>query len=208
MRRFLVSAVLTLIWTTPATGQCLEIPAGTAPLIDGVFDKNEWSDATTVGFTANAESIQVRVHLVHDSEQLYLAFEYPGFPDGELVIPEILIDPDNGKTPVWSDDDWWFHVSAQDCEIQGGYDDYDRCGITRPLWAGEPNFAFAPDSAPLAALEIRIPLSMLTIATGEMFGLGLTVHAWPSDSRGYWPQGAAIDQPSTWGIATMATMND
>ncbi|MBU0595253.1 hypothetical protein KJ567_01035, partial [Candidatus Bipolaricaulota bacterium] len=107
------------------------------------------------------------------------------------------------KTTEWSVDDWWFHVSAQDCEAQGEYDVYTRCGRTRPLWSGKPNFAPDPDSVPLGAIEVRIPLSMVGILPGDVFGLALRVLAWPSDTLGHWPAGAAIASPATWGEAVL-----
>lgn len=203
MRRFPMAAAVLALCSFLAGASPLEIPLGSAPVIDGAFDPSEWSDATTVTFNAHAEAIDVRVHLVHDGEQLYIAFEYPKYPDGELIIPEVLIDPDNGKTVHWADDDWWFHVSAQNCDAQGEYDNYGRCGLARPHWLGRPNFAPGNASVPLDAIEIRIPLSMAGITSGVPFGLSLIVNAWPSDTRGYWTEGASIESPATWGEAVL-----
>ncbi|MFC2078427.1 DPP IV N-terminal domain-containing protein [Candidatus Bipolaricaulota bacterium] len=203
MKCLLAAAVLVICAVSVVAAQ-IDIPLGSSPAIDGAFTASEWLDAMTVEFTANAGTIHVRVHLVHDAEQLYVAFEYLEYPDGELVIPEILIDPNNGKSEMWASDDWWVHVSAQNCDAQGEYDNYDRCGLTRPLWRGRPNFASGDDSVPLDAIEIRIPLSMLEIPIGKVFGLGLTVNAWPSETRGYWPAAASIDSPATWGEAVLS----
>ncbi len=181
----------------------LGIPFGSAPTVDGVFDAAEWSAAATVGLLANEGTIDVRVHLVHDGEDLYVAFETIANPDDELLIPEILIDVEDDRSEGWSDDDWWFHVSAQNCDARGGYDDYTRCSLTRPSWLGRPNFAPSPRSVPLDAIEIRIPLSMLALMVGETFGLGVTANAWPSDTRGYWPETASIVSPETWGAAVL-----
>jgi L-ascorbate metabolism protein UlaG (beta-lactamase superfamily) len=199
---------LLLAGTVVASPAPLEIPLGSAPVIDGTFDPLEWLDATTIAFTANAGAIDVRVHLVHDGEELYAAFEYPKYPDGELIMPEILIDADNEKEEDWEDDDWWFHVSAQNCDARGEYDNYGRCGLTRPAWLGRPNFAPGSASAPLDAIEIRIPLGMVGIASGEPFGLALTVDAWPSETRGYWPDDASIESPATWGEAVLVAGSD
>lgn len=203
MRRLLTTAVVLALCSCFVEALPLEVPLGDAPEVDGAFDPSEWSDATTVAFAANAGAIEVRVHLLHDAEWLYVAFEYVANPDSELVIPEILIDSDNGKTEEWTGDDWWFHVSAQNCDAQGEYDNYGRCGLTRPAWLGRPNFAPGSASVPLDAIEIRIPVSMAGIAPGEPFGLSLTVNAWPSDTRGYWPDGGSIESPATWGEAVL-----
>jgi hypothetical protein len=183
----------------------LQIPFGAAPVVDGAFTAAEWHDAATVEFVAATGAVHGRVHLVHDGTRLYVGFEVVENPGGELVIPEILIDPNNGKAPSWQADDWWFHVSAQDCDAQGGYDNYSRshCGVTRALWSGMPNFAPDPNSVALPAIEVQTPLSMVPLSTGAVFGLSLTVNAWPSDTRGYWPEGADIKSPATWGEAIL-----
>lgn len=208
MRRLRMTAVVLALCSCFVEASPLEIPLGSAPEVDGAFDPSEWSDATTVEFTVNDGVIDVRVHLVHDDEQLYVAFEYVVNPDAELIIPEILIDPNNGKSQDWADDDWWFHVSAQNCDAQGEYDNYGRCGLARPAWLGRPNFAPGSASVPLDAIEIRIPFSMVGIAPGEPFGLSLTVNAWPSDTRGYWPDGGSIESPATWGEAVLVAGSD
>jgi len=54
---------------------------------------DEWSGARTVEFTAAYGVVEVRAHLVHDGEQLYVAFEYTANPDAVLegaVFPEAL----------------------------------------------------------------------------------------------------------------------
>jgi hypothetical protein len=170
-----------------------------------MFTAAEWQGAAKVEFAAAAGAVHVRVHLVHDSARLYVGFEYVENSGGELVMPEILIEPGNGKAPTWQPDDWWFHVSAQDWDAQGGYDDYSRshCGIVRPLWSGVPNFATDSNSVALPAIEVQIPLSMIPLSTGVAFGLSLTVDSWPSDARGYWPEGADIKSPATWGEAIL-----
>ena len=140
--RSLPLAVLAFFALTIAglAAEPLGIPFGTSPVIDGLFLATEWDDAVRVDFSAAEGAAIVWVHLKHDGEYLYLAYEYPEYPTyteypfGELIIPEILLDPDNAKTADWAEDDWWLHVSAQNCEAQGEYDDY---GLPRPqplLW--------------------------------------------------------------------------
>lgn len=181
----------------------LEIPSGSPPDIDGVFRPSEWQDAAIVELSTADERVEVRVHLIHDEEQLYVAFQTGENSDRELVIPEVLIDPDNAKHAEWGDDDWWFHVSAQNCDCRGGYDDYMQCALTRPGWLGRPNCAPDPHSVRLDAIEMRISLSMVPLSSGSPFGLALEVNAWPSDTRGYWPAGASIESPVTWGEAVL-----
>ena len=110
MRRFLAMAAVLVLCGFAVGASPIEIPLGDAPAIDGVFEPDEWSSARTIDFAANQGVVETRAHLVHDGEQLYVAFEYTANPDGELIIPEILIDADNGKTENWAPDDWWFHI--------------------------------------------------------------------------------------------------
>jgi hypothetical protein len=205
MRRGFGFVLVVAAAAASASAAQLGIPFGVAPVIDGAFDAAEWSDAAKLELFTDAGAVHARVHLMHDGERVYIAFEYVENAGGELVIPEILVDPDNGKAATWQADDWWFHVSAQDCDAQGAYDDYSRshCGITRAQWAGLPNFAPDPYSVPLPAIEIAIPFSMLPASAGPAFGLCLTVSAWPSETRGYWPADADIRSPATWGEAIL-----
>ncbi len=204
MRKVLVLVLWSAAVAVSLDAEPLRIPFGAAPVVDGAFTATEWPGATTVEFVAAGGAVRVRVHLIHDGNRLYVAFEYVENPGGELVIPEIVIDPNNGKAAAWQADDWWFHVSAQDCDAQGGFDNYARCGITRPLWSGMPNFKPDPYSVALPAIEVVIPLSMTSLAIGVPFGVALTVNSWPSDTRGYWPDGASILSPATWGEAVLS----
>lgn len=203
MRTLALSASAMALLSVFAGASTLEIPLGVTPEIDGAFDASEWAGATTVEFAANERAVQVRAHLVHDGEYLFVAFEYIKNLDAELVLPEVLIDAGNEKTEDWADGDWWFHVSAQNCEAQGEFDNYGRCGLTRPHWLGRPNFAPGAASEALPAVEIRIPLDLVGIAVEVPFGLSLTVNAWPSDTRGYWPEEADITMPASWGVAVL-----
>ena len=198
-------AILTLLAAAAAipAAASVEIPLGEPPSIDGEFSHAEWAGATRVEFTANEGRIAIIGHLLQSACELYVAFEFAENPDGEIVIPEILIDPDNSKAEAWEPDDWWFHVSAQNCDAEGGYDDYSRCALRRPNWIGRPNFAPDPHSVPLPAIEIRIPFWMVGISSEAPFGLTLSALAFPSETRGSWPTDAEIDHPSTWGEASL-----
>jgi len=179
--RKLLPLLVVLILTAPALGvDRLEIPHGSSPTIDGAFQLEEWEDGVLVEFTAAHGEASILVYVKHDDDYLYAGFEYPDYPDGELLLPEVLIDPNNEKSELWSADDWWFHVSAQNCDGQGGYGDYNRCGRTRSGWLGRPNFLPGSRSVPLDAIEIRISLELADLALGTPFGLALTLEAWPA----------------------------
>jgi len=187
-----------------ALGQAtIEIPLGEAPDIDGEFTAVEWTGAARVDFSTNHGETVTAVHLLQAAGELYVAFEFFENPTGELIVPEILIDPDNAKSAGWEADDWWFHVSAQNCDDQGTYGNYSRCGLVRPQWSARPNYAPEPHSIPLPAIEVRIPLPMIEVESGSTFGLALAARSWPSDTAGGWPSGASADNPATWGEATL-----
>ena len=186
-----------------AAAEPLEIPWGTAPRIDGIFGPAEWEGSATVQMEAGHGTIEVHVHLVHDGQQLYLAFEYVKNPRNEHIYPEILVSPNALRTAEWDKDDWWFHVSGTNCDAHGGYDDYSRCEPTRPLWLGRPNYRAG---SRVCATEIRIPLSMVGIEPEAAFGFALSVWCAPSEARGYWPDSASIGSPATWGEAVLSAM--
>jgi len=77
----------------------------------------------------------VRVHLVHDGDRFHIAFESVENTEGELVTPEALIDPDDSRIEARSHDDWWFHVSAQDCDTRGYWP--EDASIESPATWGE-----------------------------------------------------------------------
>ena len=189
--------VLALLALSALARETIAIPLGEAPDVDGEFSAAEWGGAARVRFTTDGGAVGVVAHLLQAAGELYVAFDFAENPTGELIVPEILIDPDNAKSPEWGSDDWWFHVSAQNCDKQGGRDDYSRCGLVRPQWWARPNYAPEPHSVPLPAIEVRIPLSMIGVESGATFGLALTGHSWPSDTLGGWPNEVSPDRPAT-----------
>ena len=181
----------------------LAIPWGSAPVIDGVFRPSEWEGAAIVELSANDGTIGVRVHVVHDEERLYFAFEFDENPGGKVIAPEIYIDADNGKTNDWASDDWWFHVSAKDCDAHGGFGSAGECAEARVLWTACPNYRPVNPPIPLEAIEIEIPIDVVQVGVGKQFGLALAGLCWPGDTQAHWPEGASIEHPATWGEAVL-----
>ena len=208
MRRFTLAAAVLVLCSHLAGASPLEIPMGSAPVIDGVFRPPEWEGAAIVELSANDGSIGVRVYVVHDEERLYFAFEFDENPGGKVVAPEIYIDADNGKTNDWASDDWWFHVSAKDCDAHGGFGSAGECAEARALWTACPNYRPVDPPIPLEAIEIEIPIDVLQVGVGKPFGLALAALCWPGNTQAHWPEGAAIERPATWGEAVLASRDD
>jgi L-ascorbate metabolism protein UlaG (beta-lactamase superfamily) len=203
MRRFTMAAAVLVLCSFLAGASPLEIPLGSAPVIDGVFWPSEWEGAAIVELSANDGTIGVRVYVVHDEERLYFAFEFDENPGGKVIAPEIYIDADNGKTNDWASDDWWFHVSAKDCDAHGGFGSAGECAEVRAQWTACPNYRPVHPPIPLEAIEIEIPIDVVQVGVGKPFGLALAGLCWPSDTQAHWPEGASIESPATWGEAVL-----
>ncbi|MCX6834744.1 MAG: SBBP repeat-containing protein [candidate division Zixibacteria bacterium] len=187
----------------------LVIPRGAGVTIDGVMHPGEWTDAETVTLGIDGVT-DVTVFVKHDGASLLVAYSYSYVGQAGLCLPEIFVDTDNNKNADWQNDDWWFHVSASDCEAQGTYGVYTDCSIVQPNWQAVPNFAMTPNPPPLGTFEISIPFSKLGVGVGSALGIAFRVE-WVSPSMfGYWPATATPDSPATWGnaIISPAMYND
>lgn len=175
------------------------IPYGNPVVIDGEIHSNEWNGADSVMIDILGGTKQVKVLYKHDSTNFYFAF-LGNLESVNARYPEVLFDVNNDKGTSWDVDDWWFHVSATDCEYQGQASNYDSCMAVRPHWKAEPNFAAGPPNTD--TVEIQIPFSTigLDILITDTFGLAFdvtnTFSAWE-----YWPFNAQIGNPSTWANA-------
>jgi len=179
----------------------LDIPLGTAVVIDGALNDGEWADAVVRQFAVDSY-VEITVMVKHDGANLLAAYHYNFEQEENLCFPELLIDIGNDKTDEWMTDDWWFHVSGSDCEAQGTYDVWDDCSVIQPDWEGVPNFEMVPDPPPLDTFEIRIPLTKIGAAVGDTIGLAFRAAYVPS-LYGYWPPGANVESPATWGTAVL-----
>jgi len=136
---------------------------------------------------------------MHDSLHLYVAY-MGNLASANVRFPEINVDVNYDRSLAWQADDWWFHVSATDCESQGEAGNYDNCQLVRPNWIGMPNFVNGGPT--VDTVEIQIPFStiQLDIQTVDTIGLAFNVsntfNAWE-----YWPAGAEVNSPASWGKA-------
>ena len=184
------------------------IPYGLPATIDGNFSASEWAGANSLVINISAAD-SVIVYLKHDSLNLYLA--YLNNLESSFRFPEIMVDPDNEKSSAWQPDDWWFHISATDCESIGIPSDYGDCSVVQPDWEGVPNMVSGPPF--VDTIEIIIPFvkAGIDLSLNDTIGLALDVTN-TSSIWNMWPASADIDNPSTWANAvfcvTIAELND
>lgn len=178
-------------------GQVLIIPFGNSISADGTLNNVEWQDADTI-VISHANSLQTRVMYKHDGTHLLIAYQNH-LQSAGFYLPEILIDPllDGGTST--QADDWWFHVSATDCEKQGQYGDYDSCMLVRPNWTANPNFSTS--GAAVNEIEIKIPFSTLNLKAGDSLGIGFLIQNF--QSYRYYPTFAHHLNPSSWKTAVL-----
>ena len=187
------------IQKTKAESNSITFVKGRPITVDGVFSKDEWTDARRLDLPISANR-NVNVYYKYDDNNLYFAFTmYLIVGTIEMRCPEILIDRDNRKGTLWLEGrDFWFHVSATDCYSSSGPNIYNNCLKVQTDWIAnnflEPNFN--------DIIEISIPLSKIGLTDlankeiGIAFDVTNTTTLWE-----YWPINASNTNPSTWATA-------
>ena len=178
------------------------VPYGKSVTIDGHISALEWVDTDSVAF-AVGDSVNATVGLKHDGSSLLAVFVFERASDVGMCFPEIFLDANNDKGKGMLADDWWFHVSASNCEARGAFDDYSRCSRSAD-WDAARNYATGDDPAPIDTIEVRIPFDKIGMRVGKVFGLAFRVEyqvrvagIWhPTTSL--WPFGATAGEPITW----------
>lgn len=190
----------TIIGSTLSAQVVIGIPQSAGAAIDGEIRSAEWQlAATTSLIQSNGDTSWILMQ--HDGANLYFAF-YGNLQKGQVVFPEILLDVDHSRSANWQPDDWWFHVSATDCDYQGAYGNFDSCALQRPNWEAVPNFTTGLPYTD--SIEVKIPFSTLNYSFMPMDTIGLavvlsnTVNIFDS-----WPGPASHLQPSTWSEAVL-----
>ena len=169
--------------------------------LDGTISSGEWADADSIEIICPV-SQPIKVYYKHDGENFLAAFVLHNIEVDEYKIPEVLFDTHNDKSVGWLPDDWWFHISAQDCEAQGEFDLFNNCAIVQPDWFGVPNFGFG-SAPPIDTIELLIPWEKLNLQMGDT--IGFAFNFWISDElRLYWPNNATIESPATWGTVIIS----
>lgn len=198
LQHLLISAIF-IGFSVTSVAQTLSIPYAPPATVDGVVSPAEWDSAVQVEIRYGANP-GARVRIMHDSTNLFILFT--GSLESGNRFPEILIDPNFDRSPIWMNDDWWFHVSATDCAYQGQPQNYDSCIAMATSWTGVPNMS--PGPAMVDTIEIMIPLAKLgkDISSIDSFGLCAEMLRF-NGGYDYWPIGAHIDTPRTWSKAVL-----
>lgn len=188
-----------LLLTTALHAQVIDFPLDTNMVsVDGVLATDEWKNAASLMIGVNATD-SVRVLYKHDNTAMYFAFSGK-LESANALFPELLMDAQNKNGSSWSAGQWWFHVSATDCENDGAYGKYDNCLAIQPDWEGAPNFS--PGSPMTDTVEIRIPFSKVgfNTATMDTMGMVMMVSNTATTFKTY-PAGADKEVPATWAKA-------
>jgi hypothetical protein len=178
----------------------LDVKHGGTPVIDGVFSSGEWSDANSIQISVE-QGWTVQVSYKHDNSALYIAFSNL-INKGKKLYPELLLDTTNGKTAAWNSDDWWFHASFNDCEGHGDYSVYtfgDKGSCQKD------HVGWKANNYPLNSggiIEIMIPYAKVGLVHSNGKTVGMAFDVTDATSKWYfWPAGAKLENPSTWGVA-------
>lgn len=177
----------------------INFPCSTAPILNGHVGNGEWDAADTIYIPINGNK-SVKVSVMCDRDHLF--FLFAGNLESQIRFPEILLDMNNSKSASWQSDDWWFHVSATDCENQGAYGVYSNCLLVQPDWIGVNNIT---QGLPLTdTVEIAIPFSKIKQTSGILFNIGICFNLFNVVSAtNTWPPSANINDPSTWANAVL-----
>ena len=191
-----VFVILLILISLSSFGQeTVNLKLGNSVNMDGIISQSEWTDADSIEISA-PDSENIKIYFKHDGENFLAAFSLSNLAVNQYKIPEVLFDTYNDKSATWQNDDWWFHVSAQDCEANGTYDVWDGCAIYQPDWQGIPNFGIG-DAPPIDTIELKIPWQKINVEPEDTIGFAFDF--WISDDlRLYWPESALISNPSTW----------
>ena len=197
-----IITVLTCCVSFSAAAQHIEFPLDMAAVtIDGVLQQSEWQNAKKTMIGVNATD-SVQVMYKHDNNAMYFAFTGK-LESAMALFPEVLIDGEHKGGTSWVSGQWWFHVSATDCENNGGYGVYTNCQATQPDWVGAPNFS--PGAPMTDTVEIKIPFAKTGFnpATMDTMGIAFMVTNTASIFKMY-PASANRNQPATWANATFS----
>ncbi len=200
--KILYTALLSLLLPLNAKSQHVVFPLDTNTVtIDGVLQPLEWGNAETIMINVNTAD-NVQVMFKHDGNAMY--FAYTGkLESANALFPEVLTDAAHMGGSSWVNGQWWLHVSATDCENNGGYGVYTNCLATQPGWEGAPNFSAGPPMTD--TVEIKIPFSKVGFnpATMDTMGMAFMVTNTANIFRLY-PTGADRNVPATWADATFS----
>ncbi len=113
-------------------------------------------------------------------------------------MPEFFIDTKLNKGATWQDDDYWFHVSAQDCYAVGERENYENCRPDYTIWRASPNAPFGDKIEIINFWEVSVPLELLNVEPGNTIGICFSLAVYPQETRLNIPYGDVEDIPEKW----------
>jgi hypothetical protein len=190
----------------PPNSNEIHIRRGRAIVVDCVKSAGEWDDASMGQFSV-APGCNVRVFAKHDAQFLYFDFG-AGTHAGSRLFPEILLDPRNTKSVAWPKGQWWLHVSSDLCQGNGAPNVYEKNGkvqcAQRELgWDGNN-----PPDDHTELVEVKISFAKLGLEYAPEMKIGLALDVTDAIGKAeqkasFWPAGAKINSPKTWGLAVV-----
>lgn len=174
-----------------------EVPWNDPPTIDGIVEEQEWNGSGVINLTV--EGNDVGILFKHDRDSIYFGFDIheghnSAFPDTRVFFD---LDHDAASTP--QDDDYQLYINPdhQDgplIERQGDGSEWQPVDTTH--WTGDYN----EDGSDHWTTEYDVSSEKFEdFAGNETFGFCLLVYGNSPGAFDTWPDGADIDDPSTWG---------
>ncbi|MBZ0097528.1 MAG: T9SS type A sorting domain-containing protein [Taibaiella sp.] len=198
----LFPTILASLLTLPVAGQHIVFPLDNNPVtVDGVLHAAEWQYAETASIAVTGMDY-VTVMYKHDNTAMYFAFTGK-LESANMLFPEIVTDAANLGGATWTSGQWWLHVSATNCENNGGYGVFNDCKASQPGWEAAPNFA---SGTPITdTVEIRVPFAKIGFnpAAMDTMGIAFLVTNTATVFRTF-PGSADRYQPTTWAKATFS----
>lgn len=199
--KYIVILLLTIYYSYGYGQDKLTIPEGDTVKVDGVYNLAEWIDSDSVEITFLNNTKKVRIYYKHDGLNLLVCFK-GNLESANVRFPEILIDPKNNRSTSYTNDDWWFHVSATDCEYKGAYGNYSNCALEKPSWKAVNNIT--PGTPVTDLVEIKIPFETIQLNPSlDTFGICFLITNTSTAFNSY-PSSSIRTNPSTWAKATLS----
>lgn len=193
-------AIITLIFVLISsfiytqTDTLIVLKSGKSIKVDGVINKNEWTDSDSL-FTEIEPNWISTVYYKHDSSHVLFAFKHLEKATGSRAHIDLLIDKLNNKSATWDSNDLWLHASYNDCEAIGSYDVWgNTCTKTKPDWLAN-NFDFVNGND---NIEMQINFSKFDLKVSpDTLGFGICLGY--NEVNYSWPGTVDINKPFTWG---------
>lgn len=170
---------------------------GTPPLIDGVFNPAEWTNAPLIQFSPpDNNSDIVQVYFVRDATNLYLAFLIND-PTTDLTdAMRLYFDTTGNRGDPDTANRFFFVVRDGTAQVQAGIGSNSDGNI----W--DTNYTSSNWTAELGGQPGQWVVELQINAAAEMAALsnpfGMMMQVLYTGDLAVWPQGGGSNSPSTW----------